>query len=95
MRKGGRRLDERSIRGAPGVVGTITLHEQRTNVHGSIKVVSLHEPTSPVGPRLLPDLHDPVLVCLGNGGMRLRGIERIDSPSGAIAVVQEWICELE
>ena len=94
MRHGGRRLDDRAMVSAPGVIGELTMSERLSSRHGAWRVVSLRDPGNHVSAPLLPDLLDPILVQISHNGIRLRGIERINTPDATIAVVQEWLCDL-
>ena len=77
-----------------GVIGELTMSERLSSRHGAWRVVSLRDPGNHVSAPLLPDLLDPILVQVSQNGIRLRGIERIASADGAVAVVQEWLCDL-
>lgn len=95
MRHGGRRLDDRAMMSTPAVVGELTMSERLSSRHGAWRVVSLRDPGNHVSAPLLPDLLDPILVQISQSGIRLRGIERVASADGTVAVVQEWLCELD
>ena len=79
---------------APGVVGELTMSERLSSRNGAWRVVSLRDLGNHVSAPLLPDLLDQILVQISSNGIRLRGIERVPSPDGAIAVVQEWLCDV-
>jgi hypothetical protein len=48
----------------------------------------------PAAPSPIAPLFEPALLGFAPLAFRLRGFERIERPSGAFAVVQEWHCEL-
>ncbi len=92
MRQRGRRLPRREIENGPSYVGTLISFTTRhgENTYGAVALQSgaLAGKESP-----LPDLYEPVLVLFAPNAFVLRGYERLETPEGAIGVVQEWQCK--
>ena len=83
----GRRRPWREVSNSPALEGELLTRVLTARDGTPVRVTTLRDPRHPVGDALLPDLYDPVLVLVGPGSLRLRGIERG-------GVVQEWQCEL-
>ena len=90
MRKRGRRLPWREIENGPSFVGMLLSYRVK---HGEqdFEAISLQSGSPAEGKPLL-DLYEPVLVGFATNAFVLRGYERLDTPEGAIGVVQEWQC---
>jgi len=90
MRQRGRRLPWRQIESGPSYVGALISY---TTKHGeSIYNVLSLQSGNPAESRSLPDLYEPALVRFAPNAFVLRGYERLDTPEGAVSVVQEWQC---
>lgn len=83
----GQRRPWREVSNSPALEGELLTHVRTAKDGTPVRVATLRDPTRQVGTALLPDLYDPVLVLVGPGSLRLRGIERG-------GVVQEWQCEV-
>jgi hypothetical protein len=57
-------------------------------------VASLLRPGDALCKPILPELWEPILINTGNGVLVLRGFERVGEAQNAVAVVQEWRCEV-
>jgi hypothetical protein len=89
MRRRGVRLPGRDIVNSPTFEGELSAAYVRQHFFARLR-----DPHSNVNAAVLPDLYEAVLIGLGSDLLILRGIERIDTPQGRMAVVQEWRCEL-
>jgi hypothetical protein len=91
MRRRGRRLPWREIQNSPSYVGDLVSYRIR---HGEqdYNAISLRS-GSPAESKVLPDLYEPVLEGFAVLAFVLRGYERVETPDGPIAVVQEWHCK--
>jgi hypothetical protein len=89
MRRRGVRLPGRDIANSPTFEGELSAAYVRQHFFASLR-----DPQSNVNAAVLPDLYEAVLIGLGSDLLILRGIERIDTPQGRMAVVQDWRCEL-
>jgi hypothetical protein len=91
MRQRGRRLPWRKVQNGPSYVGVLISH---TTKHGggTYSVVALQSGRLAEKEKPLPDLYEPALVLFAPNAFVLRGYERLETPEGAIGVVQEWQC---
>ena len=91
LRYRGRRLPWRDVMNGPSYVGDLlTCQAVTAGVRTTMATLRASDPmTAP----LLPPLYEPELLSVAPLALRLRGIERIERPSGTYAVVQEWYCE--
>ncbi|MFN0303515.1 MAG: hypothetical protein ACKVQU_24525 [Burkholderiales bacterium] len=93
LRERGRKRLWRDVRNGPSFVGDLRTASQM-GPDGHYQFASLHS-DSPMLDPVIPNLFNPTLHSVAVQAMRLRGIERLDSPDGLIAVVQEWYCEAD
>lgn len=91
LRKEGRPLSRAEFANAPVLVGNIVTHA--VDLSGQRYNVATLRASDPMVDSLVPDLYEPVLLWFSVLAFRLRGFERVESPRGAIGVVQEWHCE--
>jgi hypothetical protein len=94
MRQHGRRLPWREIENGPSYVGALISHTTR---HGesTYSVLALQSGNPAEKEKPLPDLYEPALVLFAPNAFVLRGYERLETPEGAVGVVQEWHCRDE
>ncbi len=92
LRIRGRRLPWRDVQNGPAYEGDLITYEMQGK-EGRAVAATLAGP-SPVGPKPLPDLFEPMLLGVSTLAFRLRGFERHDGPDGPYSVAQEWHCEM-
>ena len=88
LRHRGRRLPWREVAHGPSFEGDLSTY-YLSLPGGRYFVAKLVSPEDALCKPLLPELYEPVLTIIGNGGLVLRGFERADEA----ATVQEWRCE--
>jgi hypothetical protein len=90
MRRRGRRLPWREIENGPSFVGRLISYRIRRGDQ-DFDAIKL-SPTEPADSNTLPEMYSPVLDGFSLNAFRLRGYQRVETPEGAVGVVQEWHC---
>jgi hypothetical protein len=91
LRIRGTRRSWQNVLSGPSYVGDLRTQHV---LHGTDRVhVASLVVSGGRGPQPLLDLYEPQLQSIATGGLRLRGYERLQHPSGTHDAVQEWHCE--
>jgi hypothetical protein len=93
LRRRGRRLPWREVQNRPVFEGELRTHYLSLD-NARYFVASLLRPGDALCKPILPELWEPILINTGNGVLVLRGFERVGEAQNAVAVVQEWRCEV-
>jgi hypothetical protein len=91
LRHRGRRLAWRDVHNGRSYIGALVTHVQRL-ADEQYCVLELR-PADPMSTDRPAPLYQPMLIRFAPLAFRLRGFERVDSPDGSYAVVQEWHIE--
>lgn len=70
------------------------MHSVSHRAYGSVMVLQLRDACNQTSEGQLAALYEPVIIGLGNGILRFRGIERVETDDGPVGYAQEWRCEL-
>ena len=93
LRRRGRRLPWREVQNGPVFEGELGTHY--LSLPGArYFVAKLIAPGDALCKPILPELWEPILVNAGHWVLVLRGFERLGEGGDAVAVVQEWRCEV-
>jgi len=92
MRRRGRRLPWREIENGPSFVGALASYTMKHG-EGTYNAVALQSGVLAEERNPLPDLYEPVLLGFAPNAFVIRGYERVETPEGAIGVVQECQCK--
>jgi hypothetical protein len=85
----GRKLSEKELRSAEGVIGDVRTHTVTINGKGVNQAVCMGQTT-----QNLPPLFEPQLTGISPLALGLEGYEEVKTPAGIVCYRQGWWCRM-